>query len=329
MTFIEPPSTIPIPAPIPNLKRILTCVCLALLISVAHAQSPNWQLTWSDEFNAANGAPPDPANWNIVTGGKGYGNNELETYTTRPANIHQENGNLVITAQKEDSTGSDGVPRQYTSARINTQHHFSQKYGRFEARIQLPAGKGIWPAFWLLGDDHETNRWPDCGEIDILETIGAHDTMYSTIHGPGYGGSKGLSTKYVLPAGRQVDNAFHLYAVEWSPNDIKFFFDNHLIVERTPADLPAGTKWVYDHPFYVLLNLAVGGNWPGSPDDTTVFPQRMLVDYVRVYSRKPEPSAAATKPGAPYLDSEMWASSEGRTSFLFESRTPAGSRPNP
>jgi beta-glucanase (GH16 family) len=330
MTFIEPPGTIPIPAPIPNLKRILTCVCLALLISisVAHAQSSNWQLTWSDEFNAPNGAPPDPANWNIVTGGKGYGNNELETYTIRPANIHQEDGNLVITAQKEDLTGPDGVPRHYTSARINTRHHFTQKYGRFEARIQLPSGKGIWPAFWLLGDDHETNHWPDCGEIDILETIGARDTMYSTIHGPGYSGSKGPSKKYILPAGQQVDNAFHLYAVEWSPNDIKFFFDNHLIVERTPADLPAGTKWVYDHPFYVLLNLAVGGNWPGSPDDTTVFPQRMLVDYVRVYSRKPEPSAAATKPGAPYLDSEMWASSDGRPSLLFESGTPAGSRPN-
>ena len=148
----------------------------------------------------------------------------------------------------------------------------------------FPTGKGIWPAFWLLGDDHETDHWPDCGEIDILETIGAPDTMYSTIHGPGYSGAKGPSTKFVLPAGEQVDTAFHLYAVEWSPNDIKFFFDDHLIVERTPADLPPGTKWVYDHPFYILLNFAVGGNWPGNPDDTTTFPQQMLVDYVRVYA---------------------------------------------
>ena len=303
MITIEPPNTISEPAQEPGApyldsemwassegrpssfksKRTLTLVCLLLLATTLHAQT--WQLTWSDEFDAANGAPPDPANWNIVTGGKGFGNNELETYTTRPANIHQENGNLIITAQKEEFTGSDGVSRHYTSARINTQHHFTQKYGRFEARIQLPSGKGIWPAFWLLGDDHEINHWPDCGEIDILETIGVRDTMYSTIHGPGYSGSKGLSTKYTLPAGLQVDNAFHLYAVEWAPNDIKFFFDNRLIVERTPTDLPPGTKWVYDHPFFLLLNLAVGGNWPGSPDDTTVFPQRMLVDYVRVYSK--------------------------------------------
>jgi beta-glucanase (GH16 family) len=315
MITIEPPSTISIPALLTNLKRTLTRVPIALLLAALtttatpQTSASPWQLTWSDEFNAPNGSPPDPAKWNIVTEGKGFGNNELETYTDRPANIQQQNGNLVITAQKENLTGPDGVPRNYTSARINTQNHFTQKYGRFEARIQLPTGKGIWPAFWLLGDDLDTTHWPDCGEIDILETIGAPDTMYSTIHGPGYSGSKGLSTKFALPAGQQVDNAFHLYAVEWSPDDIKFFFDNHLIVERTPADLPSNTKWVYDHPFYLLLNLAVGGLWPGNPDDSTVFPQRMLVDYVRVYSRT---SAPATKAGAPYLDSEVWASSEGR-----------------
>jgi beta-glucanase (GH16 family) len=282
--IIEPPSSRQ------YWTQLLPRVCLALFLATTlHAQSANWQLTWADEFNAPNGSSPDPAKWNIVTGGKGFGNNELETYTARPANIHHQDGNLVITAQKEDLTGPDGVLRHYTSARISTQNHFTQKYGRFEARIQLPTGKGIWPAFWLLGDDHNTNHWPDCGEIDILETIGAPNTMYSTIHGPGYSGSKGPSTKYVLPAGQQVDNAFHLYAVEWAPNDIKFFFDDHLIVERTPADLPPNTKWVYDHPFYLLLNLAVGGNWPGNPDDTTTFPQQMLVDYVRVYSRASAP----------------------------------------
>jgi beta-glucanase (GH16 family) len=339
MITIEPPSTISVPtqnwgAPsfalfakgglssgarprLPISKRILLS-SLLLLATTLQAQSPNWQLTWSDEFNAPNGSPPDPTKWNIVTGGKGFGNNELETYTSRPANIRQENGNLVITAQKEDLTGPDGIPRHYTSARINTQNHFAQKYGRFEARIQLPAGKGIWPAFWLLGDNHETTKWPKCGEIDILETIGAPDTTYSTLHGPGYSGSKGLSAKFPLPAGESVNTAFHLYAVEWSANDIKFFFDDRLISERTPADLPQDSRWVYDHPFYVLLNLAVGGYWPGNPDDTTVFPQRMLIDYVRVYSREPESqidSKLATTPGAPYLDSEMWASSGGRPSL--------------
>ncbi len=294
MNTIDPPSRTHDLVHFASQKRIFLRVCGALLLATTlYGQPPQWHLTWSDEFNASNGSPPDPAKWSVVSGGKGYGNNELETYSGRAANVQQRNGNLVITAQKEDLTGADGVPRHYTSARINTQSHFAQRYGRFEARIQLPVGKGIWPAFWMLGDDDKTNHWPNCGEIDILETIGAHDTMYSTVHGPGYSGSKGLSTKFALPAGQQVDSAFHLYAVEWAQNDIKFFFDDHLVAHRTPADLPPDTKWVYDHPFYLLLNLAVGGNWPGNPDDSTVFPQRMLVDYVRVYSRNPEPSTAS------------------------------------
>jgi beta-glucanase (GH16 family) len=269
-----------------------------LAATALHAQSSQWQLTWSDEFNGPNGSPPDSAKWNIVIGGKGFGNNEQETYTSRPANVQQQDGKLVITARKEELTGPDGILRHYTSARLNTQSHFTQEYGRFEARIQLPTGKGIWPAFWLLGDNHETAPWPKCGEIDILEGIGAPDTIHSTIHGPGYSGRGGITTKFALPAGESVNTGFHLYAVEWGPDDIKFFFDDHLIAHRTPADLPPGSRWVYDHPFYVLLNLAVGGYWPGYPDDTTVFPQQMLVDYVRVYSRKPDSSAGGGAGGS-------------------------------
>jgi len=151
-----------------NKCTLLAClILLATTLPVAtQAQSPNWQLTWSDEFNAPNGSPPDPAKWNIVTGGKGFGNNELETYTSRPANLQQQNGNLVITAQKEDLTGPDGIPRHYTSARLNTQGLFSQTYGRFEARIQLPIGKGIWPAFWLLGDNHECPNALHVGQLN-------------------------------------------------------------------------------------------------------------------------------------------------------------------
>jgi beta-glucanase (GH16 family) len=323
-----------------SLKRTLLA-CLLVLATTLHAQSPNWQLTWSDEFNGPNGSPPDPAKWVIVNAGNGFGNSELETYTGRPVNIQQQDGDLVITAQKENLTGPDGIPRHYTSARINTHNHFAQKYGRIEARIQLPVGKGIWPAFWLLGDNHETAQWPACGEIDILETIGAPDIMYSTIHGPGYSGGKGISAKFPLPPGESVQDTFHLYAVEWAPNDIKFFFDDHLIVHRTPADLPPNTRWVYDHPFYLLLNLAVGGRWPGSPDNTTVFPQRMLVDYVRVYKpREPERASSSTpphastsnlsfptNPGAPHLDSEMWASSAGRPSLNSGARTPVVRKP--
>lgn len=307
MTAIEPPS-----------HFFYKLACLALLfipIAAVQAQQPNpakWQLTWSDEFSGSNGSSPDPAKWSFETGGNGHGNDELETYTTRAANVQQKDGNLVITARREDFTGADGIPRNYTSGRIRTLGHFAQAYGRFEARIKLPIGKGIWPAFWLLGDDIGTAHWPNCGEIDILETIGAPDTMYSTLHGPGYSGAHGISAKYPLPPDEAVNTDFHTYAVEWTPDDIKFYFDDHLVTERTPADLPPNTTWVYNHPFFIILNLAVGGRWPGNPDATTAFPQQMLVDYVRVYSLKSPPKSAATKLGAPHLDSEMWVSSEGR-----------------
>jgi beta-glucanase (GH16 family) len=260
---------------------------LALVVLSIHgssqADATKWKLTWSDEFNAADGTAPDPTKWGFDLGGGGWGNKELESYTSRPVNVQQKGGNLVITALKEDYTGKDGVARPYTSARIKTKGLFSQAYGRVEARMQLPLGKGIWPAFWMLGDDIGTAGWPKAGEIDIMENIGEVGRVYSTLHGPGYSGDHGISAKFDLPSGEVVNTGFHVYAVEWSPNDIRFYFDDKLIAERTPADLPAGAKWVYDHPFFVILNLAVGGAWPGYPDETTAFPQRMLVDYVRVY----------------------------------------------
>ena len=256
---------------------------------------PGWLLTWSDEFNGANGSPVDASKWGLDLGGGGYGNHELETYTDRPTNIQQRDGHLVITARKEDLTGTEGVARHYTSARLKTQNHFTQAYGRFEARMQLPKGKGIWPAFWLLGEDISSAGWPTCGEIDILEEIGDPATIYSTLHGPGYSGGQAISAKFPLPSGESTETAFHVYAVEWAPNDIKFFFDDHLIAERTPADLPAGAHWAYDHPFFLLLNLAVGGDWPGNPDASTVFPQQMLVDYVRVYRRSSPPAVPAPR----------------------------------
>lgn len=268
--------------------KLLSLALSALMLGSA-AQKPAvnspWLLTWSDEFNGADGSSPDATKWGFDTGGGGWGNNELESYTPRPVNAKQLDGNLVITASKEDFIGPDNVARQYTSARLKTLGKFAQTYGRFEARMQLPLGKGIWPAFWMLGDDITSNGWPKAGEIDIMENIGDPGVIYSTAHGPGYSGPKGLSKKFELPSGEAVDTGFHLYAVEWSPNDLKFFFDDKLIVERTPKDLPEGTTWVYDHPFFLLLNVAVGGAWPGNPDDTTIFPQKMLVDYVRVYKR--------------------------------------------
>ncbi len=250
-------------------------------------EAPPGRLTWSDEFNGAAGSLPDSSKWTIETGGGGWGNHELESYSNRPENVEQRDGNLLITARKEPFTGSDKVQREYTSARLQTKNHFAQAYGRFEARMQLPSGKGVWPAFWLLGDNVDTAHWPNCGEIDVMEAIGDPHVIYSTLHGPGYSGKNGISAKFPLPAGQAVDNGFHVYALEWSPERIRFLFDDHLIVERTPKDLPAGTRWVYDHPFFILLNLAVGGDWPGSPNEQTAFPKRLLVDYVRVYEDKP------------------------------------------
>ncbi len=269
--------------------RVLGAVLALVLLPVHGSSEPDaakWKLAWSDEFNAADGTAPDPAKWGFDLGGGGWGNKELESYTSRPVNVQQKGGNLVITALKEDYTGADGVARPYTSARIKTKGLFSQAYGRVEARMQLPLGKGIWPAFWMLGDDIGSVGWPKSGEIDIMENIGEAGRIYSTLHGPGYSGAGGISAKYNLPASEAVNDGFHVYAVEWSPNKIRFYFDDKLIAERTPADLPAGAKWVYDHPFFLILNVAVGGAWPGNPDEGTAFPQRMLVDYVRVYEAR-------------------------------------------
>jgi beta-glucanase (GH16 family) len=245
-----------------------------------------WVLTWSDEFDGPDGSAPDAAKWSLETGGGGWGNNELEYYTARRRNSRVEKGNLVIDAVQEKFTGADGVTREYTSARLKTGKLFSQKYGKFEARIRIPKGQGMWPAFWMLGDDISAAGWPACGEIDIMENIGRESgTVHGTIHGPGYSGGKSLGAPYAVASGDVADD-FHVFAVEWEPEEIRFYVDGQLYETRTPADLPAGTRWVFDHPFFLILNVAVGGGWPGNPDASTKFPQEMLIDYVRVYSRK-------------------------------------------
>ena len=259
--------------------------------ALAQNQHASWNLIWSDEFNAPNGSPVDSTKWVTETGGGGWGNNELEYYTARPANASQQNGNLVITVQQEKYTGTDGVTRNYTSARLKTQGKFSQAYGRLEARIKIPRGQGIWPAFWMLGDDVDKAGWPSCGEIDIMENIGKEPALvHGTIHGPGYSGAKGIGAPDALPGNQPFADDFHLFAVEWEPNEIRFYVDDHLYATRTRADLPPGAKWVYDHPFFILLNVAVGGDWPGNPDTSSTYPQTMLVDYVRVYKRSDPPA---------------------------------------
>jgi beta-glucanase (GH16 family) len=263
-------------------------VAVATSASAAHLQTANanWVLTWSDEFDAPDGSAPDPKKWTTETGGDGWGNKELEYYTASRKNSRIEKGNLVIEAQKEKFTGPDGVTHDYTSARLKTDKLFTQKYGKFEARIRIASGQGMWPAFWMLGDDISTVGWPACGEIDIMENVGAEPTrILGSLHGPGFSGANPLHAPYVVPSGNVADE-FHVFAVEWEPEEIRFYVDGHLYETHTPSDLPPNARWPFDHPFYLILNVAVGGNWPGSPDASTKFPPQMLVDYVRVYSRK-------------------------------------------
>ena len=258
--------------------------------TAASAVSSEWTLVWSDEFNGPIGSRVDSSKWVTETGGGGWGNDELEYYTARPQNAYLEDGNLVIKVLQEKYTGSDNVSKNYTSARLKTLGKFTQTYGRFEARIKIPRGQGIWPAFWMMGDNIDKAGWPDGGEIDIMENIGKEPSLvHGTIHGPGYSGAKGIGSSYALPDKKPFADDFHVFAVEWEPNTIRFYVDKDLYATRTPADLPPGTKWVYDHPFFMLLNVAVGGNWPGNPDSSSVYPQTMLVDYVRVYRRASSP----------------------------------------
>jgi beta-glucanase (GH16 family) len=247
-----------------------------------------YTLVWSDEFNGPDGSSPDASKWTYDTGGKGWGNNELETYTNRTQNAQIQSGNLVITALKETYAGMDGVTRNYTSARLKTQGPFDQAYGRFEARIKIPAGQGMWPAFWMLGNNITSVGWPACGEIDIMENIGKEPgIIHGSLHGPSTTARTSDATApFNLPAGQNFSHAFHLYAVEWEPATIRFYVDSNLYATFTQSQWPAGGAWVFDHPFFLLLNLAVGGDWPGPPDDSTVFPQQMLVDYVRVYAKQ-------------------------------------------
>ena len=246
-----------------------------------------WTLSWSDEFDGAAGASVDRSRWTFDVGGGGWGNQELESYTERPRNASLDGlGNLVVLADREAYRGPDGIARDYTSARLKTQGLFAQAYGRFEARIRIPYGPGMWPAFWMLGADIGTVGWPACGEIDVMENVGFEpSTVHGSIHAPQGSGHGSATAAYALPAGQRFADDFHVFAVEWSPGEVRFLVDGTAYGTRTPTDLPAGTRWVFDHPFFVILNVAVGGTWPGPPDATTVFPQRMLVDYVRVYTR--------------------------------------------
>ena len=253
-----------------------------------------WQLVWSDEFNGAAGSAPDPTKWNYDLGGGGWGNGEAETYTNSTNNAFQDgNGNLVIRAIR-DSSGN------FTSARLQTGApgaststiDLSWLYGLIEARIKLPYGQGVWPAFWMLGEDYNPPAipWPQCGELDIMENFGTFNNNASinngTAHGPGYSGANGIGQSITLPFGETVYDDYHVYAIQWSQNSIQWSVDGALYHTVTPASIPTGDQWVYNAPFFILLNLAIGGSstFLGTPDPNAPFPnQDLVVDYVRVY----------------------------------------------
>lgn len=277
----------PIPAPRPPVRAPAEPADRVTLSADACPWKPKWKLVWSDEFNAPDGTPPDASKWTIERGGDGWGNHELEYYTARPENVVQRGGNLEITARQENYSGPDGVSRPYTSARLKTDKLFAQRYGRFEARIKIPAGQGMWPAFWMLGDDIAKSGWPGCGEIDVMENVGNEPSkVHGSMHGPGYSGGNPMTGTYSLHHGKKFSDDFHTFAVEWEPDRVRFFVDDKKYETVRRKDLPPGTKWVFDHPFFMLLNLAVGGDWPGAPDGTTKFPQTMQVDWVRAYERE-------------------------------------------
>lgn len=249
-------------------------------------------LIWSDEFNGATApSAPNSQNWTYDTGRRGWGNNELETYcaygsSTAPCNAKNPNayvgtdGYLHIVVRSPSS----GV---YTSARLKSEGLQSFLYGRIEARIKMPEGQGMWPAFWMLGNDITTVDWPACGEMDIMESVGSLPSAnYGSIHGTGFTGTA-IGTAYTLPNNVKFGDAFHTFGILWSPKLLKYYVDSpaNVYATYTPSSLPKGAVWPFDGgKFFFILNVAVGGDWPGSPNRTTVFPQEMLVDYVRVYT---------------------------------------------
>ena len=239
------------------------------------------QLVWSDEFGGSAGSPPLSAKWTANVGDYGAADGEQEQYTNSPSNAQLDgNGHLQVIARA--APAPDAAGRRYTSAELQTQGLFSARYGLVEARMQLPRGTGLWPAFWMLGDNIDKVSWPNCGEIDIMEALdGDPLTVHGTIHGPD-GSSDGYAIGNQTTATSSLTAGYHTYGVQWTPDSISFLLDGKAYATVTRAQLPKGQHWVFDQPFHLLLNLAVG-RWAGPPTTSTSFPAMLLVDWVRVY----------------------------------------------
>jgi beta-glucanase (GH16 family) len=241
---------------------------------------PGYALVWADEFN---GPVLNATHWVHQNGDGcpnlcGWGNNELEYYTDRPDNLFFQDGNLVIEAKKENFSG-----KSYTSSKILTAGKKPIKFGRIDIRAILPKGKGIWPALWLLPQNNAFGGWPRSGEIDLMELVGHEpNKVYGTLHyGPGPGSTQ-ISRGYTLPGGATFNDEYHVFSLEWKEDQIKWFVDGNLFSTVQKNDL-GSNNYPFNEEFYLIFNLAVGGNWPGNPDATTVLPQWMVVDYIRLY----------------------------------------------
>ena len=256
----------------------LAASLLALGACSGSTDPGRYRVVWEDEFTGAAGALPSSANWGFDVG-TDWGNAQLEYDTDRADNASLDGqGNLALVARRESFQGSS-----YTSARMTTAGKRTFREGKFEARIKLPIGQGIWPAFWMLGTDLPTVGWPQSGEIDIMEYRGQEPTVVlGSLHGPGYSAGNALTRRYTLPVGRFSDD-FHVFTVEWTADEIKWYVDGELYHTAEPAFVSG--PWVFNKPFYLILNVAVGGGFVGAPDAGTIFPQTMLVDWVRVYEQ--------------------------------------------
>lgn len=269
-----------------KLNRFLTVSIVMFIMLGATAfsqQLSGWNLVWSDEFDQVDGSLPDSNYWSYDVGGWGWGNGESQYYTAnRAKNARIENGQLLIEMHKENYSGS-----QYTSARLLTENKFDFQYGRVESRLKVPdGGSGLWPAFWSLGEDFSTFGWPVCGEIDFMEYVSRDPyQIFGTIHGPGYEGGASYSGIYTF--NEPVANQYHVFTVEWDENVIRWYVDDNLYHTARPSNIEPH-NWVFDHPFFLIFNLAIGGSFGGEIDPNITFPQQYWIDYVRVYERVPD-----------------------------------------
>ena len=259
--------------------RLLVLILFAPVLAGAPAEK--WKLVWSDEFN---GNKLDYSKWGVEENAFGGGNHEMQIYTDRAKNVRVAGGKLIIEAHK-DNAQIAGTQRPFSSGRVRTKHRGDWRYGRIEVRAKLPAGQGLWPAIWMLPSEWKYGGWPNSGEIDIMEHVGhTEGTVYGTVHtglynhlnGTDVGGSTNLDS---------VNNKFHTYSIEWSEEKIDFFVDEKNYFTFKNDQKGISRTWPFNENFHLIMNVAVGGNWPGSPDNTTIFPQHLVVDYVRVFER--------------------------------------------